>query len=595
MEKTTFGGLAAALLSLAAAAQVPPGTPYFIDERGPVSVRPGVPYELPKVGLTDTPYSSAGDPILAEAIGDCGTFGGATKAEVKLAQDPFRRDKFLVATLPAYTATKPGTCAIVVRWYSSGTEVLQLQVFDPQTVRAVRDEYYPGVAVKPGATSDDLRLNVLDGADRMAAGYRVRFDAPAACLEFPSGREAISDKHGAVFAPRVRSIGPLGHCPVTATLVETSQKSADLDVLVYDESLATLSGVPASITSYLNDVFVINITLRDVNGNPLASVPAKMRFESSSGAAPTLITGNTPAGNGDAITGGTGVTGWGIFTNGNTGNFTLIISALGRETRIPVSQGLRFSAGPSPAPAAPTKSVTGMWWGGLPDNGWGVSIVQHGEKLFCVIYGYGFKETRWYVMPAGSWNASHTVYTTDVFVPEGAPFSNYNPASYRPGPSGTTTLTFHGNDQLTLDYKFPDGTVVAHKLLKRQEFGSGAAPLTANASDMWWGGQSLNGQGLAMIQQGGTLFTLWFTYDKGASNTWYMMPGGTWTGGDTYEGRVYRTRGDFWGWATYHAADLEVNDVGSYKLKFGADGTAATFDYTVEGVKGTMPLTRLAF
>jgi hypothetical protein len=96
-----------------------------------------------------------------------------------------------------------------------------------------------------------------------------------------------------------------------------------------------------------------------------------------------------------------------------------------------------------------------------------------------------------------------------------------------------------------------------------------------------------------VIQQNASLFTMWYTYDPSGAPLWYAMPSGAWTASDTYEGRVYRTTGSAWLGQAYDASLFRPVDVGSYRLRFS--GETATFEYSVEGRVGTLPLTRTPF
>ena len=71
------------------------------------------------------------------------------------------------------------------------------------------------------------------------------------------------------------------------------------------------------------------------------------------------------------------------------------------------------------------------------------------------------------------------------------------------------------------------------------------------------------------------------------------MPDGAWTSSDTYEGHVYRTTGSPWIGHDYDPTKLQVFAAGTFRIRFNGD--AATFDYTVDGHTGTMPLVREAF
>jgi len=63
----------------------------------------------------------------------------------------------------------------------------------------------------------------------------------------------------------------------------------------------------------------------------------------------------------------------------------------------------------------------------------------------------------------------------------------------------------------------------------------------ALGAGLWWNPAN-SGWGISITQHaGGQMFVVWFTYDAAGSPTWFVMPGGTWTTSDTYDGRIYRT------------------------------------------------------
>ncbi len=152
------------------------------------------------------------------------------------------------------------------------------------------------------------------------------------------------------------------------------------------------------------------------------------------------------------------------------------------------------------------------------------------------------------------------------------------------------SVTIQDGDHAALDYTI-DG-VTGHKLVQREIFATGpAAP--PDRSDLWWGGANQNGWGITILQQGSTLFPIWYSFGADGHPTWYSMPGGTWTATDTYEGKIYRTAGSPWLGVSYDASKLQVFEVGTYRIQFVGD--SATFTYTADGHSGTLQLVREAF
>ena len=236
-----------------------------------------------------------------------------------------------------------------------------------------------------------------------------------------------------------------------------------------------------------------------------------------------------------------------------------------------------------------------MWWSGPDENGWGMSIVQHGDRIFACIYAYDAAGApTWYVVPGGTWNAAKTVFTGTVYWPRGTPFTSYDTSKFSIGaPVGTATLTF-GDAGATLEYAIDGKT--GRKAITRQPFGpreSVAAP--RRVGDMWWGGPAQNGWGIALIQQYRTVFGVWFTYDETGAPTWFVMPSGFWADDATWQGRLYRTRGPEWVGKAYDVTRFAIEDVGGFALRFDNDAPAAAFTYAIGEKRGTIPLVRMEF
>ncbi|QJR09562.1 hypothetical protein DSM104443_00611 [Usitatibacter rugosus] len=236
--------------------------------------------------------------------------------------------------------------------------------------------------------------------------------------------------------------------------------------------------------------------------------------------------------------------------------------------------------------------VQDMWWSGPSENGWGMSVVQHSENLFAVIYGYDAAGApTWWVMSSGTWNAARTIYSGSLYSPRGSPFYAYDAARFAVGaPVGILTLDF--TDPANARMSYTVNGVAGSKAIVRQVFGSPAPSPQEGVGDMWWGGTAQNGWGLSVLQQYSTLFPVWFTYDAAGMPVWYVMPGGTWVAGN-YEGRIYRTTGSPWLGAAYDPAAFRIFDVGSYRLRF--DGAGTTFESTVDGRGTSVSISRTPF
>jgi hypothetical protein len=248
---------------------------------------------------------------------------------------------------------------------------------------------------------------------------------------------------------------------------------------------------------------------------------------------------------------------------------------------------------PSPPEPPPLiGEVQDMWWAGSTENGWGMSLVQHNDTLFAAMYIYDANgKPTWLVMPGGAWDSTHTIYTGSLYTPVGTPFFSYDASRLTVGNAkGSLKITFQDANDAILDYTI--GGVSSRKLVTREIFAGGGAT-TPDRSDLWWGGTAQNGWGITILQQASTLFPVWYTYDANGAATWYVMPGGTWTSTDTYEGHVYRTTGSPWIGVGYDPTKLQVFDVGTYRIQFTGD--SASFNYTVDDHSGTIPLVKERF
>jgi hypothetical protein len=241
--------------------------------------------------------------------------------------------------------------------------------------------------------------------------------------------------------------------------------------------------------------------------------------------------------------------------------------------------------------------VQDMWWSGSSENGWGMSIVQHVDQLFAVIYAYDDQgEPTWWAMPDGQWlHGVQGAYTGRLFSPRSTPYYAYQASGLNVGetPSNFASLAFF---ELTLSRGFLSGHIGDFDLgkpLVRQQFSSEKSGIARGVGDMWWGGPSQNGWGIAMIEHGDALFAVWLTYGDDGKPTWFVMPEGEWNG-SVYSGSMYRTRGAPIVGKPYDASRFAIAQSGTFKLDFsGTDH--ATFQYSIAGHSGTLPIERQPF
>ncbi len=430
-----------------------------------------------------------------------------------------------------------------------------------------------------GQPAQPFVARAVDAAGNPLANVAVTFNA-GSCGTF-DGASSItltSGASGIVTTPPMVPGNVTTICTVSARVPGGSTSIAqDFPVYIYNPATLVLTAMPDSVLTVVDQAFSITFEAH----SDLGAMPGfviGVFAQPFAGAYPVSMPGGIEVDSANRAT-------LNLRANAVPGSYEIVANAPSAVVRVPVTQL------PSQGPA-PIRSVQDRWWAGPPGNGWGLSLVQHRDTLFGALYIYDASgKPTWLVMPGGAWDATNRIYTGSLYTPSGAPFFAYDAARVVVGNAkGSMTLTLQDNDHAVLDYTI-DGTS-GRKLITREIFASGGAT-SPDHSDLWWGGVGQSGWGITIVQQGSTLFPIWYTYDASGAAAWYVMPDGAWTASDTYEGHVYRTTGSPWIGHDYDPTKLQVFAAGTFRIRFNGD--AATFDYTVDGHTGTMPLVREAF
>ncbi len=251
------------------------------------------------------------------------------------------------------------------------------------------------------------------------------------------------------------------------------------------------------------------------------------------------------------------------------------------------------------SPAIGPQDYNDIWWAGAAESGWGMTIAQKGLQQFNAFYVYDATgKPVWYVMSGGTWNADYTRFTSAIYQPTGAVFSNYDVRRWQVGAAvGSGTLTFTNTSNAVFDFTI--NGVTAKKNIARFGYGTPDALPKIVVRDMWWAGEAENGWGVAIAQQDRSLFATWYTYGADGKATWFVMSGGTWVG-TTYSGPLYTAVSSGWLGVPYNAAAFNTQLVGSVSFDF-RDASTAKMTYTVNGLNGlsavtqTKVITRLGF
>ena len=432
-----------------------------------------------------------------------------------------------------------------------------------------------GSAVSPDRTSVEadttqiFSARFLTASGQPAVGEAVQFSNDA-CGRFSNGSffaGTLTDSNGVASMP-FTAMQPGG---TVCQVIAAAGAQVRFQVFTYRLSQISITPtVPTSVTP--GQPFQVSAEVRmGVFSLPNVDVDARVSAGSASLSPSSLNTG-------------VGVPVTFIVTPGS-GDFDLALSVRTLTKTVPI----RY------APATPAVDPVhqDLWWSGSAENGWGLTIVEHRDVLFVLIYAYDANGLpTWYAIPSGSWDAARATYSGSIYLPRGTPFYAYDASRLDMGPVlGSASISFADREHATLRYTI--NGVSGEKAITRLQFGPAASAPMTGRTDMWWGGVAQNGWGIAVIQQNASLFTMWYTYDASGAPRWYAMPSGAWTSSDAYEGRVYRTTGSPWLGRAYDASLFRPVDVGAYRLRFSGD--AATFEYSVEGRTGSLALTRTPF
>lgn len=274
-------------------------------------------------------------------------------------------------------------------------------------------------------------------------------------------------------------------------------------------------------------------------------------------------------------------------TNSGSGNVSIIDTA----TRVVVETanvgGSPYALGQFVGPASPYR---GLWY--KPgEDGWGMSITQHGSMVFVAAYTYNQTgQPTWYVMsncPVGG-----TSCTGDLYEVTGGTLltAAWSGSGLKVNPVGKGTLTFTGADSGT--FSFTINGAAGSKTISRQVFRAGTATPDVSYTDLWWNaGES--GWGVALTQQFGTIFATWYAYDAAGNATWYVASNCA-VAGSGCTGDLYHVTGGSSLTSVWNGANKVVTKVGTLTFAF-SDAGNGTMSYNINGETGSKIITRQPF
>ena len=104
--------------------------------------------------------------------------------------------------------------------------------------------------------------------------------------------------------------------------------------------------------------------------------------------------------------------------------------------------------------STPVASYGDLWWGGVAQNGWGLSINQQYRTLFSVWYTYDAAGRNvWYVVPSGQWT-SETSFAGTAYRANGSAWLGrpYDASAFSTTPVGRVTLSFSDPGHAAMSY-----------------------------------------------------------------------------------------------------------------------------------------------
>jgi hypothetical protein len=266
----------------------------------------------------------------------------------------------------------------------------------------------------------------------------------------------------------------------------------------------------------------------------------------------------------------------------------------------------------APPPATPT-SYQGLWLRTpfAQESGWGINFTQQGTNLFATWFTYDTDGSgMWLVMSDGHQtspnNFAGTLYRTTGPGFDASTFTPISQSNYTQ--VGTFTVSF--SDANTGSMTYTVNNVTQTKPIGRFIFVAGTnctvggtAGSTPNYTDLWWRKDGTEGGwGVNLVHQGDILFATWFTYQSGgtaslpAKGMWLVMSNLSKTSTGVYSGIIQRTTGPnpFDNAVAFDPSKVVQTTVGNATFTF-TDANNGTFNYTVNGVTQSKPITRLSF
>ncbi len=260
--------------------------------------------------------------------------------------------------------------------------------------------------------------------------------------------------------------------------------------------------------------------------------------------------------------------------------------------------------GATVAPPSTSTNVDGIWWAAPAgsQSGWGINVSDQGGVIFATWFTYDASGNGWWLSMTGTATTANS-YSGVIIETSGPPYSSvpFDPDRVTRTSIGAGTLTFTGTDTGTFAYAL-SGTSQS-KTITRMAFGPvptctfAAQPDFTSATNyqgLWWAASgNESGWGATLTHQGDVIFMVWYTYDAVGAPLW-LSASAVKIGPGVYSGTFYQTTGPAFKAVPFDPAKVVRTPVGAMALTF-ANGSAATFSYTLDGVTRTKAIARMLF
>ena len=251
--------------------------------------------------------------------------------------------------------------------------------------------------------------------------------------------------------------------------------------------------------------------------------------------------------------------------------------------------------GPPPVTANTPGPLSGLFYN-AQESGWGVHFTQRGSNVFAAWYTYDAAgNPKWYVATcamAGGATGTTGSCSGQLFQVTGPHFFGvpFNASLVNATAAGTLQVTWSSANAASMTYTAVAGQTRTVAIV-RQPLATGSVP-DVDYTDIWWGGSSESGWGIAITQQASTIFVAWYVYDNNGNPTWYV--GLCTLSGTTCVGDALATHGPPFG-PTFNPTLVTVlPSVGTIALNF-TDANNGVLNYTINGVPGSKLITRQLF